>query len=480
MLGAQTDKIDKSLREQYREERILRILRITKYSCPFYIVIVGFIFTYTDIYISKVPFAPFWRAPSVFLAIVVLYFIHSRFRDNYKLIYVSYATFLFLISFMMAGLTWVLFDSHNLNRTFSGILLAIFVIYIGSLGGYRVLIFVYLPLIILPVLIYLSYHPPTLTIIQYGNPIALMIACLIASQVDENLRFKEFSSRKIAENEKNKANKAFSELKSTQTQLIHSEKMASLGELTAGIAHEIQNPLNFVNNFAELSVDMMDEIKEEIKTGSQEEADEISGDLKENLSKIVHHGKRASSIVKSMLEHSRIGDGVKEFTNINALADEYLRLAYHGMRAKDKSFNADFKTEFDKTIPKINVVPHDIGRVLLNLINNAFYACTERSRSAVSERAKDENGEYTPTVVVTTKGTKEMIEITVKDNGPGIPEDIKDKIFQPFFTTKATGEGTGLGLSLSYDIITKGHGGTIEVKSKERIGTEFLINLPLK
>ncbi len=202
--------------------------------------------------------------------------------------------------------------------------------------------------------------------------------------------------------------------------------------------------------------------------------------LKQNLQKIHHHGKRASSIVKGMLEHSRAGDGRKEPTDINAMADEYIRLAYHGIRAKDKSFNADFKTDLDPNLPKIKVVGQDIARVVLNLISNAFYACAERNRSSVSDKASTSgDSDYKPTVEIITKKLDDKVEIRVKDNGGGIPTNIIDKIFQPFFTTKASGEGTGLGLSLSYDIITKGHGGTIEVETKEEEGTEFIIHLPI-
>jgi signal transduction histidine kinase len=276
---------------------------------------------------------------------------------------------------------------------------------------------------------------------------------------------------------KQKVEEAYDQLKSTQAQLIHSEKMASLGELTAGIAHEIQNPLNFVNNFSDVNAELTEELREEVKKGNLKEIDALAKDIEENEKKIIHHGKRAEEIVKSMLQHSRGSEGIIELTDINALADEYLRLAYHGFRAKDKSFNADFKTELDDSIPKIEVVPQDIGRVFLNLINNAFFAVSERKNIAT--------GDYQPLVKLTTtvapplRGDKGgVVVITISDNGPGIPEDIKDKIFQPFFTTKSSGQGTGLGLSLSYDIITKGHGGTIEVKSEEGTGTEFLINLP--
>jgi histidine kinase len=274
--------------------------------------------------------------------------------------------------------------------------------------------------------------------------------------------------------------KAYAELKATQAQLIQAEKMASLGELTAGIAHEIQNPLNFVNNFSEVSSELIEEVKESRsksqdsrpRTEEDELEDEILEDIKQNLKKINHHGKRADSIVKGMLEHSRVSSGEKVPTNINALADEYLRLSYHGLRAKDKSFNADFKTDFDPNLPKVNVVPQDIGRVLLNIINNAFQACSFEP----SKGSKPLEG-FRPTVSLTTQNLGEKIQITIQDNGPGIPESIKDKIFQPFFTTKPTGQGTGLGLSLSYDIV-KAHGGEIVVGTKEGHGTEFLIYLP--
>jgi signal transduction histidine kinase len=257
--------------------------------------------------------------------------------------------------------------------------------------------------------------------------------------------------------------KAYTELKATQSQLIQSEKMASLGELTAGIAHEIQNPLNFVNNFSEVSEELVTELKEELINGGLEVAKGLSDDVIKNLQKIKHHGLRASDIVKGMLQHSRSSNGQKEPTDINALADEYLRLSYHGLRAKDKSFNAEFKTDFDPDLPKINVIPQDIGRVLLNLINNAFYA--------VSEKSKLQATSYKPQVIVSTKKVNTKIEICVTDNGPGIPAEIKDKIFQPFFTTKPTGQGTGLGLSLSYDIV-KAHGGENQEESKKHLPTK--------
>jgi signal transduction histidine kinase len=264
--------------------------------------------------------------------------------------------------------------------------------------------------------------------------------------------------------------KAYHELQTTQQQLIHAEKLASLGELTAGIAHEIQNPLNFVNNFSEVSVDLLQELEKEISKDNLDEAAGLLADLKQNLQKIGSHGKRASSIVRGMLDHSRANSGSKENTDLNLLALEYMRLAYHGFRAKDKSFNAYFMTDFDEELPSVRVVPQDIGRVLLNLFNNAFYA--------VALKSKQDNNGYSPTVTVSTKRIKDRVEIRVKDNGTGIPEILMGKIFQPFFTTKPAGDGTGLGLSLSYDIITKGHQGEMKVETIEGEGTEFIIDLP--
>jgi signal transduction histidine kinase len=326
------------------------------------------------------------------------------------------------------------------------------------------------------------------------------------------------------------------ELKSTQAQLIHAEKMASLGELTAGIAHEIQNPLNFVNNFSDVNIELIEELKGQRLTANGQWPDDENAlltDISQNLEKISFHGKRADQIVKSMLQHSRSSTGQKELTDLNALCDEYLRLAYHGMRAKDKSFNVHFETDYDPSIPKLNVVPQDIGRVLLNLINNAFYAVSAKASAtadACSERAKGEstshkassvedgqkpearsqepdanserrtaNGDkqssvlspqssassqqqvassqYQPTVTVTTRNLGDKVEIRVKDNGNGIPQNVLDKIFQPFFTTKPTGQGTGLGLSLSYDIV-KAHGGELKVETKEGEGSTFILLLP--
>ena len=283
--------------------------------------------------------------------------------------------------------------------------------------------------------------------------------------------------------QKQKANKVLeatlANLQSTQSQLIQSEKMASLGELTAGIAHEIQNPLNFVNNFSEVSNELIQELKDEKLKVNKNEAleNELLNDISKNLEKINHHGKRAADIVKGMLQHSRSSSGQKELTDINALCDEYLRLSYHGLRAKDKSFNAKFETDFDSSLPKINIVPQDIGRVVLNLISNAFYT--------VNEKAKQNISGYEPLVTISThyplssgEGRGEVL-ISVIDNGNGIPQNMVDKIFQPFFTTKPTGQGTGLGLSLSYDIITKGHSGEIKVETILNEGTTFIVSLPV-
>ncbi len=281
--------------------------------------------------------------------------------------------------------------------------------------------------------------------------------------------------------QKDELEHALTELRNTQSQLILAEKMASLGELTAGIAHEIQNPLNFVNNFSEVSRELLDEMNEELATGNLQTASEIANDVKLNLEKINHHGKRADAIVKGMLQHSRNSTGIKEPTDINALADEYLRLAYHGMRAKDKSFNATMKTDFDESVGKINVIPQDLGRVILNLITNAFYAVNEKKKAPQPPGG----GLYEPTVSVrttfhpTSGGQRGAVLISVADNGNGIPQMVMDKIFQPFFTTKPTGEGTGLGLSMSYDIVTKGHNGELKVENKEGEGAVFTITLPI-
>ena len=302
----------------------------------------------------------------------------------------------------------------------------------------------------------------------------------------------ELEQKRKAIEETNAAlTKSLDELKAAQAQLIQSEKMASLGELTAGIAHEIQNPLNFVNNFSEVSTELVDEMNEEIEMGNKQlaignseqgeihlqNAVEIAQDLRQNLEKINHHGRRAGDIVKGMLQHTRSSNGQKESTDINALADEYLRLAYHGLRAKDKSFNATLKTDYDESIGNINIIPQDIGRVILNLITNAFYAVDEKSKSL---QLIEGEVVFSPTVSVNTKKVGDKVLIKVTDNGNGIPQKLLDKIFQPFFTTKPTGQGTGLGLSLSYDIV-KAHGGELKVKTQDAAeeGTTFIISLPV-
>jgi two-component system NtrC family sensor kinase len=248
--------------------------------------------------------------------------------------------------------------------------------------------------------------------------------------------------------------------------------MASLGELTAGVAHEIQNPLNFVNNFSDLNRELIDELRQSLKRNDMADALSIADDIQQNEEKVNQHGKRADFIVKGMLQHSRTSTGEKQLTNINVLADEFFKLSYHGLRAKDKTFNAELITNFDENLPKVNIASQDMGRVLLNLFNNAFYAVNQKQKTA--------GADYKPTVTVSTFAPPSGgWGVTVKDNGNGIPDAIKDKIMQPFFTTKPTGEGTGLGLSLSYDIVVKGHGGTITVDTKEGEGSEFTIYLPI-
>jgi signal transduction histidine kinase len=305
---------------------------------------------------------------------------------------------------------------------------------------------------------------------------------IISSQKAELDRLVEERTAELTR-QKNELQQTLELLQTTQQQLIQSEKLASLGELTAGIAHEIQNPLNFVNNFSEVSVELVDEMIGELANGETQEAEEIAADIKMNLEKILHHGKRADSIVKGMLHHSRASNGVKEPADINKLADEYFRLAYHGLRAKDKSFNAELITSFAPDLPMLNIIPQDIGRVFLNLFTNAFYAVHQKQKQLAEHSPATVSG-YKPTVEVHTAPVKDLkghkaVQITVKDNGTGIPDAIKDKIMQPFFTTKPTGEGTGLGLSLTYDMVVKGHGGKIEINSTEGEGSEFIITLPV-
>jgi signal transduction histidine kinase len=313
-----------------------------------------------------------------------------------------------------------------------------------------------------------------------GNNITFNLSCNVGlvliiffiSIVFENVRINAFNK---VSSQKDELQQTLHELRATQDQLIHSEKMASLGELTAGIAHEIQNPLNFVNNFSELNIELVDELQQELTDGNIDEAVAILENIKNNAGKIVLHGSRADSIVKGMLQHSRKSTGQKELTDINTLCEECIRLSYHGLRAKEKNFHADFKTDFDPNVGSIKVLPQEISRVILNLMNNAFYAVN----AAVPLKGND----YKPLVSLTThrKDADDgipVVEIIVSDNGIGIPRDVIDKIFQPFFTTKPTGQGTGLGLSLSYDIITKGHNGTITVETKEGKGADFIIQLP--
>ncbi len=291
--------------------------------------------------------------------------------------------------------------------------------------------------------------------------------------LSEKLNANPVGNSNASSHERNRDNtlqQALESLKVMQDQLIQSEKMSSLGELTAGIAHEVQNPLNFINNFSEINADLVEELRTAILKKDFSETDSILDNIRENEKKIAQHGKRADSIVKNMLIHSRSNSGNKELVDINHLAEEYLRLSYHGMRAKDKSFNATMKNDFDPAVGKVSVVTQDLGRVMLNLINNAFYAVLEKSKSAGTS-------EYHPEVQITTMRTGGEVQICIRDNGTGIPVAVRSKIFQPFFTTKPTGAGTGLGLSLSYEII-RNHGGDITVDTEERKGTKFVIHLP--
>ena len=311
-----------------------------------------------------------------------------------------------------------------------------------------------------------EYETKVQLFILAGGILTLLIVAFILYRNNKQKQ----KANLLLQSQKQEIETTLSALKMTQSQLIQSEKMASLGELTAGIAHEIQNPLNFVNNFSEVSNELMSEMMEEIKKGNTEETNKIVQDIQQNLEKILHHGKRADAIVKGMLQHSRTSSGQKEPTDINALADEYLRLAYHGLRAKDKSFNATLKTAFDESVGNIHIIPQDVGRVILNLFTNAFYAVKEK-------KLHQQNG-YDPTVSVITKRLNERVEIIIKDNGMGISQQTIEKIFQPFFTTKPAGQGTGLGLSMSYDIIVKGHGGELIPESEYGVGTSFTIRLP--
>ena len=298
----------------------------------------------------------------------------------------------------------------------------------------------------------------------------LLIILIVTFLQWRNSRHRKRANLRL-QGQKEELESALEQLQLTQKQLIQSEKMASLGELTAGIAHEIQNPLNFVNNFSEVNIELISEMQTELENGTKEEVIGILEDIKQNLEKISHHGKRADGIVKGMLQHSRAGSNIKESTDINKLADEYFRLTYHGLRAKDKSFNAELITHFAEHLPPVDVVPQDIGRALLNLFTNAFYAVHQKQKKGAAK--------YQPTVTLSTGLEAGNVVIKVRDNGDGIPENIREKIMQPFFTTKPTGEGTGLGLSLSYEIVVNGHGGTVGIDSKEGEYTEFIIKLPI-
>lgn len=320
----------------------------------------------------------------------------------------------------------------------------------------------------------LQFIPFTQGMLYVGSQDSLDVTevDLVQSLADSfSIAYSRYEDFKNLEDAKSRIEETLAELRATQTQLIQAEKMASLGELTAGIAHEIQNPLNFINNFSELNSELAEELEQEMKRGQLDEAKALAKSIRENEQKINHHGKRADAIVKGMLQHSRSRTGQKELVDINALCDEYLRLAYHGLRAKDKSFQVTMQTDFDPATGKINVVSQEIGRVVLNLINNAFYAVAERKNTA--------GDGYEPLVMLSAKRVKDKIEVRVKDNGNGIPEAVREKIFQPFFTTKPTGQGTGLGLSLSYDIVTKGHGGELTVNSTVGKGSEFVISIPV-
>jgi signal transduction histidine kinase len=306
---------------------------------------------------------------------------------------------------------------------------------------------------------------------MYALLAGLFVFLFIAILLWRNSLHRKKANRLLSK-QKAKLESTLLSLKETQKQLIQSEKMASLGELTAGIAHEIQNPLNFVNNFSDVNTELVDELRSELAAGNVHSAVEIAASIRENEEKINHHGKRADAIVKGMLQHSRTSSGEKKPTDLNALADEYLRLAYHGFRAKEKSFSVKLETNFDNSIGTMNIVAMDIGRVILNLINNAFYAAPLPPKGGW----KDADYKHEPTVWLKTKKEGDRILISVRDNGPGIPQKVLDKIFQPFFTTKPTGQGTGLGLSLAYDIV-KAHGGEIKVETKEGEGTEFIVYL---
>ena len=357
----------------------------------------------------------------------------------------------------------------------AGISYALFSLVLGSLSIFQFLLLISLYALSFPLALMVYIAMRFKEIIKEVHQNADKVV-----QLSEEKKQQALSRQKLLEYEVNKQTEeirnSLENLKTTQTQLVQSEKMASLGELTAGIAHEIQNPLNFVNNFSEVSNELIQEIKEErakpVSERDESLENELLEDISSNLEKINHHGKRADAIVKGMLQHSRSSSGKKEPTDLNALCDEYLRLSYHGLRAKDKSFNATIKTDFDDTIGNVNLIPQDFGRVVLNLLTNAFYAVDEKKKSLLAPKG---GITYEPTVTIATKKENNKITINVTDNGNGMPQEVIDKAFQPFFTTKPTGKGTGLGLSMSYDIVTKGHNGELNVASVENEGTTFSI-----
>ncbi|MEP7228877.1 MAG: 7TM-DISM domain-containing protein [Ginsengibacter sp.] len=440
------------------------------------------------------------------IGIIFVYLFFNSFLNTRKKIPAASRTFLISASLIVIAVLLYFAGFRSLATTinmivFSSVFLAavilifylkeekiIRLLFIGFAIGFGVVIFW---ILMLQNLIPYTRIVNNLFMIQYMWWMIIFSVVLglnINNYIKEKYQAQKESLTYLKENEKlilhqnemleQKVEERTKELRETQSQLIQSEKMASLGELTAGIAHEMQNPLNFVNNFSEINTELIGEMKNELNEGNTKEAIVIANTIEENEQKINHHGKRADAIVKGMIQHSRINSGQQELTNLNALADEYLRLSYHGFRAKDKSFNAITHTDFDETIGKINIIPQDIGRVLLNLYNNAFYSVAEKSIQH-SENLPAGQAGYEPTIWLATRKNGDKIFINVKDNGNGIPQKLIDKIFQPFFTTKPTGQGTGLGLSLSYDII-RANGGEIKVETKESEGSVFIIQLPIK
>jgi signal transduction histidine kinase len=397
----------------------------------------------------SITFLYIYAASFIFVLGICLFYVITSWKHLMGAQWAIVGGLIFTISFTLAGLILVLISSNLFQSQYSNLLFNSFY----NLG------------VPFSLLIYVSMRFKEMVKEVEANALTVV-------KLSEEKREQAENQQKVLEEEvarqTSEIRQTLENLKATQTQLIQSEKMASLGELTAGIAHEIQNPLNFVNNFSEVNKELIGEMKAEIEIGNLEEVKAIANDIESNEEKINHHGKRADAIVKGMLQHSRSSSGVKEPTDINALADEYFRLAYHGLRAKDKSFNATMKTDFDESIGNFNIIPQDIGRVILNLITNAFYVVDEKKKTGIEN--------YEPIVSVSTKKIEEKVEIKVSDNGNGIPENILGKIFQPFFTTKPTGQGTGLGLSLSYDIV-KAHGGELNVNTVKNKGTEFIIQL---